>query len=518
VISAVPNNVLLTTAAITNANTTAAYTYSGTTVTGVGTQFTNTFAPRLTVTIGGQTVDVIAIASNTSMITRVITNANTAAAYTLVANTSLSAFGNGTVQLGSQWATNANSDLASYGGVLTLGGSADNTISNYIRFSGGAAENIDIGSRYDGFVSFNDSGALRLGNNQQVQFEGHTSFNNFRALGYVRVYDNGAAIPSTFVIGTGAYGFPTVLFNSNIPISLMPSGGDVGIGITTPTATFQVAQGTAGFGSVSNGPGGTTVTGLSTQFLNTFKVGDTISIGGQTVAISAIASNTSMTTAAITNPNIAVPYFLTSTTGPGNVSNSAGGTTVTGVGTEFLNTFKVGDTITFNSGTAQTVAISAIASNTSMTTAVITAAHSNVAYTLVGGIRFSVLGNGNVGIGTTAPGGKLEVANGHYVSSQTTPPTPSVSGAGYSVGSMVAGSTDTKGGVTATVGAAVGTIVVTFQSPYPTAPICTTDPSTATAQADVGKMYSTTGTNALTLNFVATPTGGVETWNYICLQ
>jgi len=96
------------------------------------------------------------------------------------------------------------------------------------------------------------------------------------------------------------------------------------------------------------------------------------------------------------------------TAGMGTVSNSAGGTTVTGVLTQFLNTFKVGDTITIN---GETVAISAIASNTSMTTAAITGANSNVAYTLVGGKRFGVLGNGNVGIGTTTPAAKLDIAD-----------------------------------------------------------------------------------------------------------
>ena len=94
------------------------------------------------------------------------------------------------------------------------------------------------------------------------------------------------------------------------------------------------------------------------------------------------------------------------TTGLGTVSNTAGGTSVTGVLTQFLSTFKVGDTITIG---GQTVAISAIASDTSMTTAAITNLNSAVAYTLVGGDRFAVKGNGNVGIGTITPAEKLDV-------------------------------------------------------------------------------------------------------------
>lgn len=95
------------------------------------------------------------------------------------------------------------------------------------------------------------------------------------------------------------------------------------------------------------------------------------------------------------------------TIGNGTVSNAAGGTTVTGLNTTFTRTFNVGDTITIG---GQTVAISAIASDTSMTTAAITAANSGVAYTLVGGQRLTVLGNGNVGVGgNTASNTRLYV-------------------------------------------------------------------------------------------------------------
>jgi len=89
------------------------------------------------------------------------------------------------------------------------------------------------------------------------------------------------------------------------------TSGNVGIGTMTPTSIFQVNQPTTGMGVVTNSAGGTAVTGTNTQFTNTFKVGDTITIGGQTVAISAIGSNTSMTTAAITNANTSAAYTLT---------------------------------------------------------------------------------------------------------------------------------------------------------------------------------------------------------------
>ena len=74
-------------------------------------------------------------------------------------------------------------------------------------------------------------------------------------------------------------------------------------------------------------------------------------------------------------------YGSTTTTGPGTVSNLAGGTTVTGSGTSFLTKPKVGDTITIG-GEARTVA--SVASNTSLTTTtVFTTAHSSgSAYTI----------------------------------------------------------------------------------------------------------------------------------------
>ncbi|MCC7356497.1 MAG: hypothetical protein IT410_02680 [Candidatus Doudnabacteria bacterium] len=112
----------------------------------------------------------------------------------------------------------------------------------------------------------------------------------------------------------------------------------------------------------------------------------------------------------------------------------------------------------------------------------------------------------------------LGPATSHLISSQTTAPTPSVTGAGYSGATLSSGSSDTKGKISATVGAGAGTLVVTFQTAYASAPVCTVSPATDTGQVDAGKVYVTSSTTALTLNFVASTTGGAETWNYICIQ
>jgi hypothetical protein len=95
------------------------------------------------------------------------------------------------------------------------------------------------------------------------------------------------------------------------------------------------------------------------------------------------------------------------TAGPGTVSNTANGLSITGVGTQFTNTFKVGDSITIGS---ETVVISAITSDSSMTTSAIANANSGASYSLAGGSRLTVLGNGNVGVGTSTPDSKLTVA------------------------------------------------------------------------------------------------------------
>jgi hypothetical protein len=97
------------------------------------------------------------------------------------------------------------------------------------------------------------------------------------------------------------------------------------------------------------------------------------------------------------------------TVGIGTVAVS--GTAVTGTNTQFTNTFKVGDTITVTTTSgAETKAITTITSDTVLVTdAFAGTAAAGTAYTLVGGTRFSVLGNGNVGIGTTAPTAQLHL-------------------------------------------------------------------------------------------------------------
>src|SRR3989338_4202773 len=205
--------------------------------------------------------------------------------------------------------------------------------------------------------------------------------------------------------------------------------GNLGIGTTAPTANLQVAQGTAGVGTVSNLAGGTTVTGVGTQFLNTFKVGDTITINAETVAISAIASDTSMTTAAITGANSGVAYTLVGGTrfsvlGNGNVGigtttplaladfrkNTDTSTTwwtdaVSGLNVQ--NDHATGDAILKLKGI--TTGIGRIVYGVAGATDKLIFSSRESAGTTAESVTFD--NNGNVGIGTTSPGYKLDIAD-----------------------------------------------------------------------------------------------------------
>ena len=93
-------------------------------------------------------------------------------------------------------------------------------------------------------------------------------------------------------------------------------------------------------------------------------------------------------------------------TGPGTVTNSAGGTTVTGTNTKFTSTFRVGNQITIG---ADTVTILVIASDTSMTTGTVATANSGATYTYNAGTAVTIEPSGNLGVGTNNPLYALDV-------------------------------------------------------------------------------------------------------------
>lgn len=239
---------------------TVSNTAGGTTVTGVGTQFTNTFKIGDTITIGGQTVAISAIASDTSLTTAAITNANTAVSYTLVGGDRFVVKGNGYVGIGTNSPT---SPLH----IVDTTGSAFKLVTN----SAGIGTAVTL-------TSIGGASTIQLdssGNSVYRTSQGSIFFDN----------DN--------LLTTGGIVFRTR--SPRLNRMYISNNGNIGIGTTSPTGLFQVTQPTGGEGTVATN-GTTTLTGTNTQFLSAFRIGDTITVSGETIrTISAIASDTSLT-------------------------------------------------------------------------------------------------------------------------------------------------------------------------------------------------------------------------------
>lgn len=159
---------------------------------------------------------------------------------------------------------------------------------------------------------------------------------------------------------------------------------------TTKVATdaFVIANATGGSGVSS-------VTGTSNQVTASPTTGSVI-VG----LPNSVTVNTSLGVGA--NPTTGdLTDFTEPTSGIGTITVSATSGTVAGVSTTFTRTFRVNDTITATTSSgSETHTISAIASDTSMTTDAWTGNASTVAYTLVGGLRWGLLGGGELYVGT----------------------------------------------------------------------------------------------------------------------
>lgn len=108
-------------------------------------------------------------------------------------------------------------------------------------------------------------------------------------------------------------------------------------------------------------------------------------------------------------PTNALQVFAPSTP-VGTVSVTASGTTVTGVGTRFLDNFSAGQTITAN---AETQTVVSVASNTSMTTSAWTNSASGVSYTIgsASTARFTMAGSGASSISGSLTMTQLAIAS-----------------------------------------------------------------------------------------------------------
>ena len=99
-----------------------------------------------------------------------------------------------------------------------------------------------------------------------------------------------------------------------------------------------------------------------------------------------------------------------------NTTSGSGAVIGSGTGINFINMFKVGDTITAN---GETRTISAITSATNMTTDPWNTTNTTATFSKVGGFRFGVQANGKTGINTNIPTSLLDITSPNLSGSQT---------------------------------------------------------------------------------------------------
>jgi len=216
---------------------------------------------------------------------------------------------------------------------------------------------------------------------------------------------------------------------------IVKGNGSVGIGITAPTASFHLKAGTTKEGTaplkftsgnlmtgkeagaiefLSNDYFGTDSSAVRRNFIqnNLGFAGGTILVGGTGAGDTLTLMSTSDATLGdivfgnsmyseaknmlgigTSNP-FSTFEVIQGASGPGIVTVEADTITVTGTGTQFENSFKIGDNIIITD-TGETRAISAIASDVSMTIVAATPTTGS-SYSLTGGDRFLVKGNGSI--------------------------------------------------------------------------------------------------------------------------
>ncbi|MFA6604350.1 MAG: tail fiber domain-containing protein [Patescibacteria group bacterium] len=215
-------------------------------------------------------------------------------------------------------------------------------------------------------------------------------------------------------------------------VGLYAEADNSGAGNVNAMSGASILVSNSGAGTVSQQSGLTVNFGNATpvalaQGVNVYALGGAVTEGarltvhaaaGQTAtALIASAGDTGSGTkyaAAFLNGSVGIGTETPSSTltvvqptaGHGYVTTNAT-VNLTGVGTDFTNSLKVGDTITV---LGETRTVASITSDTSLTvTVAFTTSLSDWPYIVTGGTRFVVQGNGNVGVGTATPAAKLNV-------------------------------------------------------------------------------------------------------------
>lgn len=253
-------------------------------------------------------------------------------------------------------------------------------------------------------------------------FTAYTDVNNYERMALTGVAGVSVNLKAE-TAGTGGDNLNIVLTPAGTGYTLL--NGNVGIGTITPAVKLEVygtnellrfGDGTSGNDAFisfnSRGYIGFQGAGGLNFIANAFRpiifgIGSNMTPTTEWARFGAFTGNFSIGASgsgAVSNFQVAQ-----NTTGFGTVATNAT-TTLTGTGTQFSNTFKVGDTITVSGETIRTIAT--IVSDVSLTvTVAFTTTASALTYTLIGGSRFNVFGNGQVGIGTgsVVPTARLQV-------------------------------------------------------------------------------------------------------------
>ena len=318
------------------------------------------------------------------------------------------------------------------------------------------------------------------------------------------------------VVGVGAYSANAALTVSALTIASDGAltmtgavGSDVNVGTTTTTGVINI--GGVNTGGINIGTGAAvqaitigSITGASALNL---KAGS----GG--VVVTGVLTATSPV---FTTPNLGTPSaaVLTNATGlpiATGVSGLAAGVATVLATPSSANLITA---ITDETGTGSLV----FATSPTLVTPVLGVATGTSFQGIIGNVT-PAAGTFTTLAGTSlALGGNLTLgpATSHVISSQTTAPTTTA--ATYTAGTVLAGSSDTKGQFTVTATAAAGSATLVFNTAYASAPICTVSPASALTQPEAGKIYVSTATTGLTINYVVAPAATLQTWNYICVQ
>jgi len=299
-------------------------------ITGINTQFTNTFKPNDLIYVGGYTYSISSIISDTSLRISGTTSATVSnSTYSIIGGNLFNVYGNGNIVFGStsskMWWDSGNNMLNIYGATSYGGSNATVNIQTsgsgagypalYVNRTNGnsPATNSDVPQRVTMILQqggssmyFWNSNIWNPGTLNLQQFGGNVQIGAVNALGS----QTGSKLT---LYGLGQNHTQDALFIGNASTTIsyatselfrITSGGNIFIGGSPSSSLFQIVQPSSGIGTITATLSTNTIIGTNTQFTNTFKIGDYIYVGGYTYSISTITSDTIISTSATISATI----------------------------------------------------------------------------------------------------------------------------------------------------------------------------------------------------------------------